>query len=125
MGRQATWSRHPVHADSEVKGKLPPKAKTKGGASGAVSSNVEPAQPAKAKGNDKGKAKATSESCSVAAQPLECCLAAQPLQWHIVRDGKAGWKLQRWSLLIKLIAKEIILLLLLLLLPTIATTYYY
>ena len=24
---------------------------------------------------------ATSESCSVAVQPLECCLAAQPLQW--------------------------------------------
>ena len=46
---------------------------------------------------------ATSESCSVAVQPLECCLAAQPLQWHIVRDGKAGWKLQRWSLLIKLV----------------------
>ena len=86
MGRQATWSRHPVHADSEVKGKVPPKAKTKGGASGAVSSNVEPAQPAKAKGNDKGKAKATSESCSVAAQPLACCLAAQPLQWQI--DGR-------------------------------------
>ena len=59
----------------------PPRAKPKGGASGAVSSNVEPTQPAKAKGNDKGKATATSESCSVAAQPLACCLAAQPLQW--------------------------------------------
>ena len=92
MGRQATWSRHPVHADSEVKGKVPPKAKTKGGASGAVSSNVEPTQPAKAKGNDKGKAKATSESCSVAAQPLACCLAAQPLQWQI--DGR--WTVVQW-----------------------------
>ena len=59
----------------------PPRAKPKGGASGAAAPNVEPTQPAKAKGNDKGKAKATSESCSVAAQPLACCLAAQPLQW--------------------------------------------
>ena len=66
MGRQAAWSRHPVHADSEVKGKVPPKAKTKGGASGAVSSNVPWTQPARAKGNAKGKAKAPRESGAAA-----------------------------------------------------------